>query len=98
MGEGVRARFKTIRSSLCAGAALAFLFASTAFAQTVNELPVHVPGQPTPALPLDVRKPPPPAPTLTPDDGLGDQGFYLEADTLMRDDKANTWTATGKVE
>ncbi|HEY5008221.1 MAG TPA: LptA/OstA family protein, partial [Caulobacteraceae bacterium] len=99
MGGGVRARIGTVRSSLCAGAALAFLFASGALAQTVNELPVHVPGSPTPALPLDVRKTPPPAPALSQtDDGLGDQGFYLEADTLIRDDKANTWTARGKVE
>ena len=68
-------------------------------AQTVNELPVRVAGSPTPALPLDVHKPPPPPPTLSPnDDGLNDQGFYLEADTLLRDDKANRWTATGKVE
>jgi LPS-assembly protein len=99
MGDGGRARTGTVRSSLCAGAALAFLFGSAALAQTVNELPVHVPGQPTPALPLDVRKPPPPAPTLSQtDDGLGDQGFYLEADTLTRDDKANQWIASGKVE
>ncbi len=98
MVGGGRTRIGTIRSGLCAGAALAFLFASSALAQTVTELPVRQPGSPTPALPLDVRKTPPPAPTLTPDDGLGNQGFYLEADTLIRDDKANVWTATGKVE
>jgi LPS-assembly protein len=98
--DGVQqARIGTVRSSLCGGAALAFLFASGALAQTVSELPVHVPGSPTPALPLDVHRAPTPAPTLSvTDDGLGDQGFYLEADTLERDDKANRWTAHGKVE
>ena len=98
MDDVRRARLGKVRSSLCGGAALAFLFASGALAQTVNELPVHVPGQPTPALPLDLHRPPPPAPTLTPDDGLGQDAFYLEADTLVRDDKANVWTASGKVE
>ncbi|HZC17248.1 MAG TPA: LPS assembly protein LptD, partial [Caulobacteraceae bacterium] len=67
-------------------------------AQTVTELPVRVPGSPTPGLPLDVHKRPTPPPTLSPDDGLGDDGVYLEADTLMRDDKAKQTTATGKVE
>lgn len=99
MGGVRRTRNGTIRSSLCGGVALAFLFASGALAQTVTELPVRVPGSPTPALPLDVHKPAPPAPTLSQtDDGLGDQGVYLEADTLVRDDKANRWTAAGKVE
>jgi LPS-assembly protein len=99
MDGGQRARIATVRSTLYGGAALAFLFASGALAQTVSELPVHVAGSPTPALPFDVHRTATPAPTLSvTDDGLGDQGFYLEADTLERDDKANRWTAHGKVE
>ncbi len=99
MGGGRWGRTGRARASLCGGAALAFLFVSGAVAQTVTELPVRAPGSPTPVLPLDVHKAPSPPPTLsTTDDGLGDQGFYLEADTLVRDDKANSWTANGKVE
>jgi LPS-assembly protein len=37
----------------------------------------------------------PPAPV---DDGLGQDGFYLEADTLVRDDKNSAVTARGEVE
>ena len=32
------------------------------------------------------------------DDGLGDSGYYLEADTLIQDDKAGTITAEGQVQ
>jgi LPS-assembly protein len=39
-----------------------------------------------------------PAATPVEDDGLGEQGFYLEADLLVQDDAANTVTATGDVE
>ncbi len=76
------------------------VFAGGASAQTISELPVHVAGTPTPVLPLDVRKPAPPPPVLSAstDDGLSNKGFYLEADTLVRDDKDNRWIATGRVE
>jgi LPS-assembly protein len=36
---------------------------------------------------------PPPAEQL-----IGDQAFYIEADTMIRDDEAHTWTARGSVE
>jgi LPS-assembly protein len=92
-----RARITTARSGLLGGAALAVLFANGAAAQTVGQLPVRVPGSPTPGLPQNVHRPPPP-PSPSPDDGLADHGFYLEADTLVRDDKRNIWTARGGVE
>lgn len=46
---------------------------------------------------------PAPAPTAprvapTPDDGLGTEGYYLESDLLIRDDKNETLTARGDVE
>ena len=74
-------RIGPVRSSLYGGAALAFLFASSALGQTVSELPVHVPGSPTPALPLDVHRASTPAPALSvTDDGLGDfRGGKLDA-------------------
>jgi LPS-assembly protein len=34
----------------------------------------------------------------TADAALADRGFYMEADTVVRDDKANSWLATGQVE
>ena len=53
----------------------------------------------SPVLPSDAPRPPrtPPTPPQ-PDDALGQNGFYLEADTLVRDDKNNVWTARGGVE
>ena len=54
MGGVRRARIRTVRASLCGGAALAFLFAFGAIAQTVSELPVHVAGH----LDLAVSNPP----------------------------------------
>ncbi len=42
---------------------------------------------------------PPPAPAATPEtDGLGEDGFYLEADVVIRDEKNDTITARGQVE
>ncbi|PHY12373.1 organic solvent tolerance protein, partial [Caulobacter sp. B11] len=38
------------------------------------------------------------APPAQVQDGLGDAGYYLEADLLIRDDKAQTLTARGDVE
>ncbi len=82
-----------------AGSALSILCGSSALAQTATELPIHATNSPTPLLPSEAPKPaaPKPAPVST-DDGLGQTGFYLEADNLVRDDHANTWTARGQVE
>ncbi|MBI1407571.1 MAG: LPS assembly protein LptD [Caulobacter sp.] len=48
------------------------------------------------ALAQPVPKAQPPAPLV--DDGLGEDAYYLEADTLIQDDKAQTLTAEGGVE
>lgn len=42
----------------------------------------------------------PPAPVVpaAPSDGLGDEGYYLESDLLIRDDKNQVMTARGSVE
>ncbi|HLK24408.1 MAG TPA: LPS assembly protein LptD [Caulobacteraceae bacterium] len=80
--------------------ATVWLVASAAAAQSIGQLPVRIPGQAAPGLPIDLQGPPTPAPVpkqLT-DDGLHDRGFYLEADTLIRNDKTNRWTARGGVE
>ncbi|HKT55060.1 MAG TPA: LPS assembly protein LptD, partial [Caulobacteraceae bacterium] len=69
-----------------------------ASAQTITELPRHIDGDPTPVLPGETPKPAPKPKPTPPDDGLGDRGFYLEADTLARDDPRNVWTAEGGVE
>jgi LPS-assembly protein len=93
------ARRVCARLALLAGPALVTLVAASAEAQTASELPVRAPGMAAPVNPLDLPKAKPaapPAPTVP--DGLGERGFYLEADTLIRDDKANTWTAQGGVE
>ena len=45
-----------------------------------------------------VSIPPTPVVTATPSDGLGDEGYYLESDLLIRDDKNQIMTATGSVE
>ncbi|HLI66308.1 MAG TPA: LPS-assembly protein LptD [Caulobacteraceae bacterium] len=95
-----RARNWAKRSGLLAGAAVATLIAATAHAQAVGELPMRVPGSPTPGLPLDVRTPTQQAavPSGVTDEGLHNRAFYLEADTLLRDDKDNRWTASGHVQ
>jgi LPS-assembly protein len=87
------------KASLLAGSALGLLFAVPVFAQTQTELPTREAGMAAPVLPRDLPKrgPPPPAPP-PPDDALGQHGFYLEADTLVRDDKNKIWTAEGSVE
>ena len=75
------------------GAALA----GAAAAQTATDLPIRVRGRrrcPSGGAP---PKSPPPAPP-PPEDGLGQNGFYLEADSLTRDDRNNVWTAEGEVE
>lgn len=42
--------------------------------------------------------PPVPVVKAAPSDGLGAEGYYLESDLLIRDDKAHTLTAQGDVE
>jgi LPS-assembly protein len=98
--RGLRqARLTASRLALLAGASLTLLGGQQASAQTAYELPTREAGVARPVLPSEVKRhqvrPPPPAPV---DDGLGDKGFYLEADTLVRDDARNIWTARGKVE
>lgn len=51
-----------------------------------------------PALAQDVIATAPPAKPPPADDGLGERGFYLEADLLIQDDKAKVVTARGNVE
>src|ERR1700753_1948231 len=87
------------KASLLAGSALSLLAVSQAAAQTQTELPTREPGVAAPILPRDLPKRPPPPPTpAPPDDGLGQHGFYMEADTVVRDDKNKLWTAEGSVE
>ncbi|MET3665636.1 LPS-assembly protein [Caulobacter sp. 1776] len=45
-----------------------------------------------------VSIPPTPVVSAAPSDGLGDEGYYLESDLLVRDDKNQIMTATGSVE
>ncbi|MBV9511908.1 MAG: LPS-assembly protein LptD [Caulobacteraceae bacterium] len=86
------------RAALLAGSALAAVSAMPAAAQTSTDLPIRRPGMVAPVLPEDLPKiapirPPPPGP-----DDLGQNGFYIEADNLIRDDKNNIWIARGEVE
>ena len=87
------------KASLLAGSALGLLAATPAQAQTQTELPTREPGVAAPVLPRDLPKThaPPPAPPPA-DDALGQHGFYMEADTVIRDDKNKLWTAEGSVE
>jgi LPS-assembly protein len=98
--RGLRQARRTAgRLALLAGVSLTLLAGHQASAQTAYELPTREPGVARPVLPSEVKHHhlhpaiPPPV-----DDGLGDKGFYLEADTLIRDDDHNIWTARGKVE
>ena len=45
-----------------------------------------------------VNIPPTPVVPAAPSDGLGDDGYYLESDLLIRDDKNQIMTAKGSVE
>jgi LPS-assembly protein len=94
-----RARLSAGRVGLLGGAAIALVAASQVYAQTATDLPVRWPNSPAP-LPASIAPRPKPAPPIPPPgpDGLGQSGFYLEADTLVRDDKADRWTAEGQVE
>lgn len=99
MRGGWRARSLAGTLSAFGGAALALAFAAEASAQSATDLPVRVPGSPVPIPTSEAPHPhPPPPPPPQAPDGLGENGFYLEADSLTRDDRANTWTAEGEVE
>ncbi len=94
-------RRELTRAGRCAAAAglASLLCAGTALAQTDTDLPIRSKTTPTPLVQSDMPKPAPtPPPPPAPDDGLGRDGFYLEADNLIRDDQAKTWTAQGQVE
>ncbi len=94
-----RVRRSAGKLGLLAGSAVSILCGSSALAQTATELPVRVADSPTPLLPSEAPKPVTPRPTpVDTDDGLGKDGFYLEADSLIRDDRSDTWTARGGVE
>lgn len=84
--------------ALLGGAAMALVFSSDALAQTPFELPTRSPDSVAPVLRNDTPAPPAPAPPAPADDALGPHGFYLEANSLTRDDKANIWIARGQVE
>jgi LPS-assembly protein len=86
--------------ALLGGAALSFAAAPAALAQTVNELPLRSSKSAAPVLQNEAPAPlaPPKPPPSPGDDALGSHGFYLEANSLTRDDKNNTWTARGQVE
>lgn len=99
MGGWRHARGGLGKLRLLAGTALALLFAAAAAAQVPTELPVRSPDTAAPVLPSDLpRTRPQPKPPASVDDALGQHGFYLEADSLTRDDRRNTWTARGGVE
>jgi LPS-assembly protein len=87
------------KAGLLAGSALSLIAALPAAAQTATDLPTREKGVARPILPEDLPRPPAPPPAPPPvDDGLGPKGFYLEADSLIRDDKTKVWTAQGQVE
>jgi LPS-assembly protein len=76
------------RIMLLCGAAIGALAANTALAQ---------PG-PVARLPMAAAALPAAVDVAPEDDGLGDNGFYLEANTVIRDDNAKIITARGDVE
>lgn len=83
------------RARLLAGAtALVFTaLALPAFADEDQPIVTALPAIGADAATAATRAGAPPA-----DDGLGAQGYYLEADTLIQDDKAGTITAEGQVQ
>ena len=97
--RGVReAHRRAGKLALLGGGALALVFAVRAAAQTMSELPTRSPNSIAPVLQNDTPAPPPPKPAAPGDDALGQHGFYLEANSLTRDDKNNIWIARGQVE
>ncbi len=83
------------RLRLLAGAGLFALAATTAAAQT-PEGSAPSAGRGGSAASADAEPAPAPAPSA--DAALAERGFYMEADTVVRDDKAKTWNAKGDVE
>jgi len=102
MGDIKRPGARAVALGLMAGSAAWVALAGAATAQNAGELPLRVPGSPTPLLPFETHRVVTHTPAIaTPtaaEDGLGKTGFYLEADTVVRDDAANVWTARGGVE
>jgi len=96
VGRAEHDRFNKL--SLLGGGAMALLFASGALAQTAFELPTRSPDSAAPVQRNDAPAPPPPVTAAPTDDGLGQHGFYMEANSLTRDDKNNVWIARGQVE
>ncbi len=76
-----------------------FALTTSAHAQMASQLPTRSPLTLAPISPLDVPKTPPPVKTRAiGDDSLGQHGFYLEADNVIRDEHNNIWIARGSVE
>lgn len=71
---------------------------ATALVFTALALPAHADEEQVISTALPVLAAAPESATPRPDDGLGDQGYYLEADTLIQDDKTGTITAEGQVQ
>ncbi len=93
-----------LRLALLAGAAVGVLTGTVALAEPVTggaDAGVDPPGMrtltPDVQVPLAPRPPSPPPPPQVPD-GLGQNGFYFEADEVVRDDANNVITARGQVE
>ena len=78
------------RMMLLCGVAVGVLAASSALADPVSavRLPIAAGAATVPTV----------ATAVTDDDGLGENGFYLEANTIIRDDNAKIITARGDVE
>jgi LPS-assembly protein len=76
------------RMMLLCGVAVGVLAASSALADPVSAV----------RLPIGAATVPTVATSVTDDDGLGENGFYLEANTIIRDDNAKIITARGDVE
>ena len=75
------------RMMLLCGAAIGVLAASSALADPVSAV----------RLPIASAAVPTAATAVTDDDGLGENGFYLEANTVIRDDNAKIIAARGAV-
>jgi LPS-assembly protein len=84
----------------CAGPALTpeCAFAQTPPAQIQPLRPAAKTSDPVSTKPAAGPVSPPATNAPTADELLGQTGFYIEADTLIRDDQAHTWTARGSVE
>src|SRR5271167_1803908 len=86
--RGVRAEHGRLNKlGLLSGAAMALAFPSGALAQTPFELPTPSPNSAARVERNDAPGPPAQTPPPQADDGLGQHGFYMEANSLTRDDK-----------